>query len=156
MQNLRTTLLLRLLAVSFLTTAGMQLHAAEEQIVIEDLTPSQLRTQIKRIESELYRVFNANVEDKNLAINCYSYVPTGSNIREEACEPQFVIDARGENANDARFNVDVLLAPRDLQNRLSVEYAALTAAMAKVAEGSQYFRELNDILVALRDELENR
>lgn len=156
MQKLRSALLLPLLVISVLSNLGKQLNAAEEQIVIEDLTPAQLRSQIKRIETEIYRVFNASNEDEKLAINCHNYMPTGSNIREEACVPQFLIDARGRNVNDAQFNVDVLLSPRDLQQRLGTEYEALTAAMAKLSEESQYFRELNNILAALRDELENR
>lgn len=156
MQKLRATLLLPLLAIAALSSLGMQLSAAEEQIVIEDLTPSQLRREIKKIEAEVYRVFNASIEDAKLAINCYDYTPTGSNIKEEACEPQFLIDARGQNANDARFNVDVLLSPQDLQQRLATEYETLTAAMTKLATENQYFRELNAILAALREELEMR
>ena len=130
--------------------------AADEQIVIEDLTPSQLRREIKKIETEFYRVFNASTEDEKLAINCYDYIPTGSNIKEEACEPQFVIDARGENVTNARFDTDVLLSPQDLQQRLATEYEALTAAMSKLAKENQYFSELNSILAVLREELKNR
>lgn len=139
-----------------LALSTTQSVAGEEQIVIEDLTPSQLRSQIKRIETEFYRVFNASIEDEKLRIECYSYLPTGSNIKEEACEPQFLIDARGENANNARFNTDVLLNPQDLQRRVAEEYEALTAAMTKLAKENQYFSELNSILAALRDELNSR
>ncbi len=143
------------LSLSIALTSGLSL-AADGQIVIEDLTPSQLRSQIKRIETEIYRVFNASTEDKKLHINCYDYVPIGSNIGEEACEPQFLVDARGENANNARFDTDVLLSPQDLQRRLAAEYEALTAAMTKLAQESRYFSELNNILAALRDELKNQ
>ena len=93
---------------------------------------------------------------KNLAIICYDYTPTGSNIKEEACEPQFVIDKRGDNANDARLGYDLLLTPTDLQSVLAAEYAAFTAAMSEVSKESEYFRELNGILSALREELESR
>ncbi len=156
MQKLRLTLLLPLLTSFLLSGLSMSLQAAEEQIFIEDLTPSQLRREIKKIETEFYRVFNASIEDEKLIINCYDYVPTGSNIKEEACEPQFLIDARGKNANDVRFNADVLLSPQDLQTRVAVEYEALTAAMTKLSKENEYFRELNSILAALRDELRNR
>jgi len=156
MQKLRSALLLPLLVLSVLSSLDRQLNAAEEQIVIEDLSPPQLRNQIKRIESEFYRVFNASVEDKQLAINCYDYTPTGSNIREEACEPQFLTDARGQNVNDVRFGVDVLLSPQELRQRLALEYEALTAAMTKLNQESRYFSELNSILAALREELEMR
>lgn len=158
MQKIRSALLSPLLTLSVLISLGAQIHAAEEQIVIEDLTPRQLREQIKRIETEFYRVFNDSVEDENeeLIINCFQFIPTGSNIKEETCEPQFLTDTRGRNVNDARFGADVLLSPQDLRQRLGAEYKALTAAMTKLNTESEYFRELNSILAALRDELENR
>jgi hypothetical protein len=158
MQKLRSALLLPLLALSVLVSPGVQLkaQAAEGQVVIEDLTPSQLRREIKKIETEFYRVFNASVEDEKLAIICYDLIPTGSNIRQETCEPQFVIDKRGANTNDSRFGNDVLLTPKALQQSLAGDYEKLTAAMTKLSEESEYFRELNSILAALREELENR
>jgi len=139
-----------------LAIASTQTSAAEEQIVMEDLTRSQLRGEINKIQTEFYRVFNSSIEDKYLAIVCYDYIPTGSNIKEEACEPQFVVDKRGDNANAARLGYDLLLAPTDLQSVLAAEYAAFTAAMIKLSKESEYFRELNSILDALREELESR
>lgn len=148
------------LYVSILLTLGAtQVIAAEGQegqIVIEDLSMSQLRAEIKKIETEFYRVYNANIEDKNLAIVCYEFVPTGSNIKEEACEPQFAYDKRAENANDSRFGVDILYSQQSLNSELAKEYAALTDAMTKLIKDNQYFRELNAILAALRQELANR
>ncbi len=139
-----------------LALASSPTFAADDQIVIEDLTPSQLRREIKKIETEFYRVFNTSTDDERLVISCYDYLPTGSNIKEEACEPQFLIDARGENVNNVRFDTDVLLSPQDLQQRLASEYEALTAAMTKLANENQYFSELNGILAALRAELNSR
>jgi hypothetical protein len=139
-----------------LALPSTQTLAAEGQIVMEDLTPSQLRGEIKKIETEFYRIFNRSIEDENLAIVCYTYTPTGSNIKAEACEPQFVIDKRGNNANDARLGYDLLLTPTDLQSVLAAEYVALSAAMSELSEQSEYFRELNGILSALREEQENR
>ena len=130
--------------------------AAEGQIVMEDLTRSQLRGEIKKIETEFYQVFNRSIEDENLAIICYDYIPTGSNIKAEACEPQFVTDKRGNNANDARLGYDLLLTPTDLQSVLAAEYDALNAAMSELSAQSEYFRELNSILSALREELASR
>jgi len=156
MKALRSVYLFTLCSALLLGVGSTQTLAADGQIVIEDLTPSKLRAEIKKIETEFYRVFNSRVEDKSLAIICYKYVPTGSNIKEEACEPQFVIDKRGDNANDARLGYDLLFTAQDLQSVLAAEYAALTAAMSEVSKESGYFRELNEILNALREELESR
>lgn len=130
--------------------------AAEEQIIIEDLSPRQLRSQIKRIETEFYRVFNASIEDQNLAVICYKHTPTGSNLSVDLCEPQFLIDKRGENVNNQLFGNDILLTPQDLRTALASEYEALTAALTELSAESEYFRELNGILTALREELESR
>jgi hypothetical protein len=158
MQKLRSALLLPLLALSVLVSPGVQLkaQAAEGQVVIEDLTPSQLRREIKKIETEFYRVFNASVEDEKLAIICYDHLPTGSNIKKEKCEPQFAIDKRSKNVNDAQFGTDVLFTAKTMQRELSEEFAALTEAMTNLAGENEYFAELNSILEALRDELNNR
>jgi hypothetical protein len=156
MKTLRFIYLSTFCSALLLAIPPTQTLAAEGQIVMEDLTPSQLRGEIKKIETEFYRVFNGSIEDKNLAIICYDYTPTGSNIKEEACEPQFVMDKRGDNANDARLGYDLLLTPTDLQSVLAAKYAALTTAMSEVSKGSEYFRELDGILGALREELESR
>lgn len=139
-----------------LLMGSTQTLAAEGQIVMEDLTPSQLRGEIQKVQMEFYRVFNSSIEDTHLAIVCYDYVPTGSNIKEEACEPQFVIDKRADNTNDSRLGYDLLLTPEGLQSVLVAEYAALSASMTKLSKESEYFRELDGILGALRAELESR
>ena len=126
---------------------------AQEPIVIEDLSPAQLRAEIKKVQTEFYRVFNAAVEeDSKMRIVCHEYVPTSSNIKREACDPQFVIDRRGKNASDSQLQVDELLSPAALQQELSAEFAALTAAMNKLAAENQYFRELNEVLQMLREQ----
>ena len=129
-------------------------HADEEQIVIEDLSRAQLRAEIEKIQHEVYRVFNAANDNDELDIVCHDYVPTGSNIREEACEPQFVIDKRAENVADSRFFTDVLLNPAELQSILGVQFQVLTAAMNAVAAENRYYSELNAILKVLRERLE--
>ena len=143
-----------LIATILLTFQLGTATAEEEQIVIEDLSRAELRAQIERIQNEFYRGFNTLNEDDNLDIVCHSYKPTGSNINEEACEPQFVIDRRAENASDARRNLDVLLTPQSLQSDLAAEYEQLTAAMNAVSAESDYFKELNLILGVLRERLE--
>ena len=138
-----------LLACLFATT-----HAAEEQIVIEDLSRAELRDEIKKIQTEYYRVFNTlNIDDK-MDIICYDYLPTGSNIGKEACEPQFVIDRRGENAADWQQLRDQLLSPEALLSDLAVEFQALTDEINAVEKKNLYFKELNTILRALRESLE--
>mgnify|MGYP003640997336 FL=1 len=143
----------QLLTSLFFMFAAMVV-GAQEPIVIEDLSPAQLRAEIKKVQSEFYRVFNAANTDSKMQIVCHEYLPTGSNIKREACEPQFVIDRRAGNAADSRFQVDELLSSAALQQELSGEFAQLTAAMNKLASENQYFKELNSVLSMLRERLE--
>lgn len=128
--------------------------ADEEQIVIEDLSRAQLRAEIEKIQHEVYRVFNAANDNDELDIVCHDYVPTGSNIRKEACEPQFVIDKRAENVADSGFFADVLLNPTELRSVLAAQFQVLTAATNAVAVENRYYSELNTILKVLRERLE--
>ncbi|PCJ27058.1 MAG: hypothetical protein COA96_03855 [SAR86 cluster bacterium] len=156
MKTLRSIYLFTFCSALTLAIGSTRTLATEEQIVIEDLTPSQLRREIKKIQTEFYRVFNSSVEDKNLTIVCYNYTPTGSNIKDEACEPQFVIDKRGDNASDWQSGLNILTTEEGMLTELAAEYAALTAAMNEISTENEYFRELNGILGALREELESR
>jgi len=128
--------------------------AAEEQIFIDDLSAPQLRTQINKIQEEIYRVFNASNEDKEFAIVCHDYLPTGTSIKREVCEPQFVINRRTENTRSARRGAMPLLTPLQLQGALSGEFQALTDKMAALSAASEYFGELNSILRMLNVRLE--
>ena len=66
------------------------------------------------------------------------------------------MDKRADNTNDSSLGTDVLLTPFGLQRELALDYETFTAAMTKVAKESECFRELNNILGALREELESR
>lgn len=156
MKKFRTGFATTVCTTFLLAMTPGQAITAEGQIVIEDLSPAQLRAEIKKIETEFYRVFNESIEDESLAIVCYDFVPTGSNIKKETCEPQFMVDRRAQNSNDSRFGLDVLYSADSLRSELAPEFAALTEAMTELAMESEYFRELDSILAALRDELESR
>ena len=143
-----------LLAGIFIAGPMPVARADEDQIVIEDLSRAQLRAEIDKIQKEFYRVFNAANDDDKLDIICHRYLPTGSNIRKEACEPQFVIDRRGENAANWQQQIELLLSGSELQADLEIEFQTLAAAINAVAMENQYFRELRTILRVLQARLE--
>lgn len=130
------------------------LGAEEEQIVIEDLSLTELRAEIEKIQNEMYRVFNQLNEDDDYDIVCHSYTPTGSNITQRACEPQFMIERRGRNASDYQSGTDDLLTSEGLMAELQPEFNQLTEKMNAVAAESRYFVELNQILGMLRQRLQ--
>lgn len=145
---------LRVLAGILLAGLGQSALPADDQIVIDDLTPVQLRAEITKIQTEFYRVFNASNTVEDLAIVCRDYLPTNSNIKREACEPKFVTDRRARNAADSQSFTDALLSPAALQTDLSHKFEELTEAINALAAENQYFRELNTILSVLRERLE--
>jgi len=129
-------------------------HGAEEdQVVIEDLTVAELRTEIEKIQTEFYKVFNTLNEDDEFDILCQKFTPTGSNISEIGCEPTFVTKRRGDNANDYRSGTDELMSNEGLLKELRPEFEQLTEKMNAIAGENQYFRELGQILQMLRGRL---
>ena len=127
--------------------------AEEEQIVIEDLTPAQLRDETEKIQTEFYAVFNRNNDDDAFDVVCQKFTPTGSNIPQTGCEPGFVTARRGENANDYRLGTDDLLSQDALLRELQPQFAQLTEKMNALAATDQYFRELSQILQMLNARL---
>ncbi len=134
--------------------SGFSTAAEQDQIVIEDLTPAQLREQIEIVQAEFYRVFNAMNDDDDFDIICNRYMPTGSNIHRDACEPKFVIDKRADNVNQSRFGNDILMDHDALMASLRTQFEELTRKMNAIAAESQYFSELNRVLSMLNDRLD--
>ena len=138
--------------------AVTKLHAAEQeqaeqQIVIENLSVTQLRAEIDKIQQEFYRVFNQLNEEEDLDVVCREFTPTGSNIPQTGCEPGFVTRRRGDNANDYRLGIDELLTNEALIRELQPEFERLTTKMNEISQSNSYFRELGQILQALRNRL---
>ena len=146
----------RILATALFMVAGFSnsaLSVEQEQIVIEDLSLSELNDEIEIVQKEIRRVFNAMNGDDEFDIICHSFTPTGSNIPQDACEPQFVITRRAENASRWRFGNEVLLSPSELRALLETEFEELADKMNAVAAESEYFRELNQVLGMLNERL---
>lgn len=148
----------RVALLVFLALGGNGVYAqagdAEQgQIVIDDLSRPELRAEIQKIQNEFYRVFNASNADDDFDIICHQYTRTGTNIPEEACEPNFMIKRRAQNAKDYQAGLDELLSSAALQTELQSSFALLTEKMNAFARENEYFRELNQILQMLRARL---
>lgn len=137
--------------IFFYVLSVTSLRGQEEIIVIEDLSPGELRAQIIRVESEFYRVFNLSTEKAKLKIECLEYAPTGSAIKRRACEPNFYTDARNQNVRNWQDQVDILASPEALRSSLEKEFEELTETMNILIKENEYFRELNNVLRMLRD-----
>ncbi|MDP6653634.1 MAG: hypothetical protein QGF90_16250 [Gammaproteobacteria bacterium] len=127
---------------------------AENTIVIEDLSRSELNAEIEKVENEFYRVFNAAIEDEFLKVTCSWRAPTGTRIEQRVCEPKFMVDRRNENVRDWQNETDTLMSREELSDLLQPEFEELAAAINVVMEENQYFRELYDVLTMLRGRLQ--
>lgn len=145
-----------LLVCSMMFTVGFcaSSFAAEEPIIIEDLSISELRAEIEKVQNEFFRVFNISNTDDSLDIVCHSYTPTMSHIRQEACEPRFLITARAKNADDWQNQLDELLTPEQLRADAQQDFERLTRAMNEIMGINDYLRELNSVLTMLRERLQ--
>lgn len=141
------------LALGGFAIATNPAYAADEPIVIEDLSPAELRAEIEKVQNEFFRVFNIANEEDELDITCREYTPSMTHIKETACEPNFLIDARARNAENARRGTDELLSTIQLRAEHQQDFERLTAAMNEVMKTNNYFRELNGVLSMLRARL---
>jgi len=144
------------LIIIFCLLAMPAVNGQEDTIVIDDLTASQLRAEIVKIENEFYRVFNLSTKNDNLKIECSEYSPTGSHIKQRACEPNFYKEARNKNVRNWQDEIEELASPSALRSSLEKEFEELTSAMNNVLKESEYFRELNSILRMLRERQDER
>ncbi len=129
-------------------------QAADGQIDIDAMSVPQLRSEIDKIEKEVYRVFNLRTEDDSLHVICHRYTPTGSNISREACEPNFLIEARANNAKNYQDGADELLDTEGLLAETDSDFHRFNEAMTALSEEYDYFRELNIVLSMLRGRME--
>lgn len=153
--NIRRTMLgaCVVLGLTAISNAPVAIAAEEEQVVIEDLSVPELRAEIEKIQTEFYRVFNTLNENDEFDVECQKFTPTGSNIPQLGCEPNFVSKRRGENANDYRLGADELITNDALIKELQPEFEQLTAMMNEFASQNEYFGELGQILQMLRGRL---
>ena len=142
------------LGLAALSAAPVVNAAEEAQVVIEDLTVPQLRAEIEKIQTEFYRVFNTLNENDEFDVVCQKFTPTGSNIPQVGCEPNFLSKRRGANANEYRLGTDELIGNDALIKELQPEFEQLTALMNEISAKNQYLKELGAILQMLRGRLD--
>lgn len=146
------------IALTFAVSAGGTVEAQndprdKEYVVLEDLSISQLRREIEKVENEYYRVFNFHTDDARLHVVCGEYTPTGSHIPQRSCEPRFLSAARAGNIGNWFEDAGTLQGSEELAEELRPAFEALTAAMNALLRESGYFRNLHADLSVLRGRL---
>lgn len=143
-----------LLLVTIFSTISPVLVAQEDQvIVIEDLSRAELRREIGLIEKEIYAMFNTNEENSDFHITCREILYTGTHIPEQSCEPQFLLDARSDNATDSQFGTTSLSTTAEIAAGQKSKFEQLTAAMDALGKENPNFAQLVMILNKLNARL---
>ena len=130
------------------------LAAEDERIVIDDLTRSELRQEILKIETEFYRVFSVSVEDRKFKIHCGAIYQTGSYIRRQVCEPNFVIEAQSAYAQGVLESYDMSRSSIGLRVDMQPEFDELAEAIVLELKDNEYLFELYNVLKSLKYRLE--
>jgi hypothetical protein len=78
-------------------------QAAEgvDEVVVPGRRPQNLRVEIERLERAVYERWNALNSNDEFDIHCLDSEPTGSNITQTRCAPDFVIQAESRAAENS-------------------------------------------------------
>lgn len=78
--------------------AATSVYPIEEITVTGERTLLSMKNQIRRIEEDMYRSFNALNKSDELDIFCDNKTQTTSHITQHSCEPVFLSNLKKENA----------------------------------------------------------
>ena len=122
---------------------------AIEEVVVPGRRPENLRVEVERLERVVYQRWNALNSNDELDIFCLESEPTGSNITQTRCAPNFVIQAEAREAKNsivgARSNASASSArnTRESTTRFEQKSRELTEEMRRIArEDEQFMRDL--------------
>jgi len=118
-----------------------------EKVVVPGVRPANLRAEIERLEDAVYDRFNSLNSSDEFDILCLKSEPTGSNITQRTCAPNFVIQAEARaatnNMREARNSGQGSRSVNADQQLLEQKSRELTGEMQRVArQDEQLMRDL--------------
>jgi hypothetical protein len=124
-----------------------QSAASVDEVVVPGRRPENLRVEIERLEQVVYTRWNALNSNDELDIHCLDSEPTGSNITQTHCAPNFVIEAESRAAEDAidgaRSNARSV-RNSDYVSTMEAKSRQLNEEMKRVAREDEQF--LHDLM----------
>ena len=116
-----------------------------DEVIVPGSRPENLRVEIERLERVVYERWNALNSNDEFDIHCLDSEPTGSNITQTRCAPDFAIQAEsraaksmidGDRTSGNDRSADYLLTMQEKSRQLTEE-------MQRVArEDEQFLRDL--------------
>lgn len=123
-----------------------QSAADVDEVVVPGHRPENLRVEIERLEQVVYERWNALNSNDEFDIHCLDSEPTGSNIPQTHCAPNFVIEAESRAAEDAVHGARTTGHSRNDEYLAAVEEKSrqLSEEMKRVARQDEQF--LHDLM----------
>lgn len=123
-----------------------QSAADVDEVVVPGRRPENLRVEIERLEQVVYERWNALNSNDEFDIHCLDSEPTGSNITQTHCAPNFVIEAESRAAEDAVHGARTTGHSRNDEYLAAVEEKSrqLSEEMKRVARQDEQF--LHDLM----------
>lgn len=151
----KPVLILLLVAVSQLSLGQVaDTPAIEEVIVIGELSRPAVRSQIIRVETDIYNFYNANNGNKKLNIVCRQVALTGTRIPQRVCEPVFLTEARSREVRRFIQEFDGVAELQALEASVKIETDEMNAVYASLIEKYSPFAEALLVLEDLKARLE--
>ena len=126
----------------------------EEIIVIGELSKSAVRSQIIRVETDIYNFYNANNGNKNLNIVCSQVALTGTRIPQRVCEPVFLTEARSQETRRFVQEFSGVAELQSLEANVKIETDEMNAVYAALIDKYSSFAEALLVLEDLKARLE--
>ena len=116
-----------------------------DEVVVPGRRPENLRVEIERLERVVYERWNALNSNNEFDIHCLESEPTGSNITQTRCAPNFVIEAESRAAEDSIDGARSSATSRnsDYMQTMQEKSRQLNAEMQRIArEDEPFLRDL--------------
>ena len=126
----------------------------EEIIVIGELSKSAVRSQIIRVETDIYNFYNANNGNKKLNIVCSQVALTGTRIPQRVCEPVFLTEARSQETRRFVQEFSGVAELQSLEANVKIETNEMNAVYAALIDKYSSFAEALLVLEDLKARLE--
>lgn len=133
-----------------------------EVIVTPNVTLSGLQKLLVQIEDDFYEKFNELNIDDDYDVQCYEFRQTGSHLKSRVCEPNFFIDARGDNASEFLFDLSgytpftpMLFTRKDIRHNTRADFEILQKKMVDFYRADVEFQSIGEAMAKVKSRLEN-
>ncbi|PCJ19680.1 MAG: hypothetical protein COA96_16160 [SAR86 cluster bacterium] len=142
--------------------SGQQGRLPYEVVVTPNVTISRLRKLLVQIEDDFFDKFNELNIDDDYDVRCYKFLPTGTHIKTRVCEPEFFMDARGNNASEFLFDLSgytffatTLLSRKDIRHDTMEDFEILQKKVEEFYRTDINLHSIGEAMAKVKLRLDN-